>query len=421
MSTPHHKRHPAKAAFQSGVAVVEFLFAAPAFFILMFFVIEIALVWNDRHIMRLAAYRSARAVIKARAESVNPPNLCWKHPSLGGPIDPDFERVQTVARRSASKVMATVTPSVTQLLNILRLPATAIGTAVGQSFDASIEAKSIASFAEVDDRITSNPYVHAIVRMMKGLPAAWLFTDLRCEDILYPATSSSAATKGVEVTLVYHRPAKMPYIGSLMFLLRKLNEFAARFSQEYDGTSGLVRINPLSYGIELSPHFGAAGVALAEQQLRSMLDEKAAELAQTASDKINEHLSESRVPFSGIPSRVPSIFADIAGSAFDTAARGFQATSAYLQLTNIVNFVGNQALSLYLLTPDEIKTIPVTVAVRIPNYSSAYLNTEKAWDGKSIMLGTFTGTSKIDLIAKHIGQMIDTSNPPNGKGLPYAK
>lgn len=83
---------------RKGVAALEFLFAAPAFFVLVFFVIEIALIWNDRHLMRLAAYRAGKVVLKHRSHQGTNDHLCWVIPGAGGVIDPQSQKIHTTAK-----------------------------------------------------------------------------------------------------------------------------------------------------------------------------------------------------------------------------------------------------------------------------------------------------------------------------------
>jgi Flp pilus assembly protein TadG len=54
MSTKHFGK--------SGQVTVEFIFVFPAFLILCLIVMEIGLIWADKHVLKLAAFEAARAV-----------------------------------------------------------------------------------------------------------------------------------------------------------------------------------------------------------------------------------------------------------------------------------------------------------------------------------------------------------------------
>ncbi|MCX6118480.1 MAG: pilus assembly protein [Proteobacteria bacterium] len=390
-----------------GIAALEFLFVAPAFFVLVFFVIEIALIWNDRHVMRLAAYRAARSVVKTRAMQTNTPQLCWTKPTAGAPIDPQNQAVQTRARRAATKVMATVTPTITQLFNTLKVGVTAAGIPVGNPFDQLISEHTEEFFGSVTDTAMSNSYVHAIVRMMKGWPGAWIYTELHCKDIDFPATADTSQTKGVELTLVYNRPAKMPFIGNLMYTLKKMQEFAVWTGVADDGTSGVLRFDPLNYGLVADIDLNNPQMAGAALRIKDIVRDEANKLGQNLADKITEKRLDMPPAGTVALGQLPQIFGAAAGE-------GFEALYSELKTWNPqpLNWIADQALSLYLMVPDEVKTIPVTVSVRIPNYSQVYVNRGQEWNNGVVGIGSLTGNNNMGKMAKEIGSLIDSDEPP---------
>lgn len=396
---------------RGGVAAVEFLFAAPAFFVMVFFVIEIALTWNDRHIMRLAAYRAAKTVIKTRATTGQNGNLCWNTVTNGGPQDAAGDQVHVAARRASAKIMATVTPSVTQLLTMFGTPQ---GASAG--LEQELESLTHTDFGNTVSTVTSNPYVHAVVRMMKGLPAAWLFTDLRCTDIKYPATAGSADTPGVEINLIYHRPAKMPYIANIMWVLHWIQQFDARD----DGTTGMLRLDPLTYGIDVHMNLN--------QQIDTVLSAVQTKTKQLLVDTANDFKDRihsglvSEIPESFAGHETPTVFGSIAGKSFshvvgDVKAWQIQDLSP---AQSTVNFIANSAINLLLSAPDELKTIPIQVSVRLPNFNQAYVNQGKEWDNNAMLIGSFTGHKKIGKLAQSMGKTISENEKPNASGgLPF--
>ncbi|MCX6126094.1 MAG: hypothetical protein NTV34_15280 [Proteobacteria bacterium] len=331
----------------------------------------------------------------------------------GGIIDAKSQQVQTTARRSASKVMATITPSVTQLLTMFDFrPIPGIGP-VGQTFDAYITAATEADFGSAVATALNNPYVHAVTRMMKGLPAAWHFTDLRCQDVLYPKTARTKETKGVELKLVYHRSAKMPYVGTLMWLLRKLEDFAQFGGTVDDGTNGPLKIDPLNYGITPNEPLNTTQLQAAEARLRTIITEKALEIAMRVSNKETEKTSD--FPPGQSSGGSPPVFGNIAGLAFDAMSTEIRSGLALYA----VNWLASNALDIFLATPDELKTIPITVSVRIPNFNQTYINSGQAWNSNALLLGSFTNQSNMGLLAQKLAEVLDNGKPPNGAGIPY--
>ena len=415
LKSRHHRR---------GVAALEFLFAAPAFFVLVFFVVEIALVWNDRHMMRLAAYRAARTVVKMRAEAPTITNLCWG-PLVGTealPANPVDVAIAKAARRSAAKVMSTVTPTTTQMLGSLGSSSAAIA---GQSQEAVAQevldgfGQGVASAGTAIDAAATNPYVHAIYRMMNGLPAALMFTELECRNVTYPAGSQT--NNGVEIQLTYRRSAKMPYIGNIMWMVLQIGEyFKAHGLGDYDGNAGMVKVNPLNYGLDLAfstsdPLYQNA-VDNFTTTIQNTLRTKAVDIATSAGNKIRENLGapSGRAASNGMD-KIFQVVTPMVTNKLDE----FSTAN-----TSVVNSIGEAGLNLFLQFPDFFKTIPIRVSVRIPNYSQAYVNAGNNWDGKAVMLGRFTNRSNMGLLAQALGDVLDakgTTDSPNrpGETLPY--
>lgn len=410
------KRH--RNTRKRGVAVVEFLFAAPAFFVLTFFVIEIALTWNDRHLMRLAAYRAAKSVVKTRssqqaASGTIDPNLCWNIPGSGAPMDPQSVEVQTHARRAAAKLMATITPSVTQLLTMFGNP-----LASSQVFDQFITNDTVAQFGSAINSIGENRYVHAVTRVMKGLPAAWIFTELKCTNVSYPDTPTSKGTPGVEITLVYHRSAKMPYVGTIMWTLHWLQHFW----KDDDGTSGMIRINPLDYGVDanfdLSSAQGIAILTTIKAKTTEMILDTASQIAALGKQSI----AEKNIEFPGLPGSLTSVASSqIFGAAATSGLNEIvKQTTAWEQTLSpaqsAVNFIAGSAVNLLLSAPNELKTIPIQVTVRLPSYNQAIVNDGQPFYGQTALIGALGNDSKIGQMARKLSEVIDKVKP-----LPYVK
>jgi hypothetical protein len=335
-------------------------------------------------------------------------------PGAGGVIDPQSQKIHTTARRSASKVMATVTPSITQLLGMF-----GIFRGLGNTFDSYIESTSQSQFGSSLSTALNTPHIHAVTRMMKGLPAAWIFTDLRCQDVEYQQTASSKKTRGVEVRLIYHRSAKMPFVGSLMWMLHKLQDFATFGGVTDDGTNGPIRVDPLNYGFVVNDPLNSSQVNAAKERLLHIITAKSIEISTRVKEKSNE-LNHEFLNTSHPNS--PPIFGQIAFQAFDTLSDKLTSWSTQANAQDAVNWIAEASLNLFLAAPDELKTIPISVSVRLPNLNQAYENREQPWAGSATLLGNFTNHTNMARLAKGLVETMDKANPPNSQtGLPYAK
>jgi hypothetical protein len=401
---------------KSGVAAVEFLFAAPAFFILVFFVVEMALVWNDRHVMRLAAYRAARSVIKMGKVAGPNAKYCWHTGGSGQSMDERSQNLQSAARRASAKVMSVITPTAEQMTELLRVPRMG-GVGIGDTLNRALQEGVATGFGAVSELVEGNAYGHALYRMMSGLPSAWILSEVTCDDIVYGATAASNETKGVEIKLTYHRPAKMPYIGTIMWTLYWLQEVGQRIGFTDTGTNGVIRFDPLNYGLGFDVRASHEEVELALERLRNHLTELARSLGQATENKVRN----SGAPGAGNVASVglPEIFESRAGSAFD---RGVKEASKWISI-DLVNSIGNLGIEMLLESPDLLKTIPVKVSVRVPHYGHAYRNQGVPWNGKAFLAGKFSDQGKnVEKLARKLPEVMVESDPPNdARGLPYVR
>ncbi|MCX6117795.1 MAG: pilus assembly protein [Proteobacteria bacterium] len=422
---------------RQGIAALEFLFAAPAFFVLVFFVIEIALIWNDRHIMKLAAYRSAKTVVKARFDADPTANLCWRVQSSGAPVGGFDDALHARARRSASKVMAVITPPLPQLLAALGVTSPLATMSPGETIIKSISDNIVVQYGRPDTftsststpsasapplvtstgiQKTGDAMTHAIIRMLSGLPSAWIYTSLQCSDVVFPATANSIESKGVEMTLTYNRPAKMPYMGTLMWSLHKLQKIAQVFGQEDDGTSGVFKINALDFGLEYDSKKSAAAISAAQAKIKQEIVRVATDLGHKIDEEINNHDFAIPGSTSGSSSPLSSIFGTLAEKGFDEV----QNAARPIFNQRLVDWIGHAAVEIVIMAPDLVKTIPIQATVRVPRYSDSYVNAGQSWDGQAVLLGKFHGDSNVAKLAKKMSEVMDIGTPPNsGRGLPY--
>lgn len=371
------------------MAAVEFLFAAPAFFIVVFFVVEIALIWNDRHIMRLAAYRAAKSVVKTRGDlAPNGGHLCWIPTS--GPPSADDQKVKDNARRAAVKIMALVTPSIEQLLPSFGSSA---GSAISTQINSDPALATTATTAGTD-------YMHAILRVMKGLPAAWIFTELDCKDV---------SPDMVEVTVTYNRSAKMPYIGNVMWALHEIAKLGSGAvpggtpgGGPSDGNTGYFRIDPLTYGLEIGVNLSSPAV---------IADVKA-QILKIVADLGTSSGATNALNTAGLPAS--SIFESAANAGMGAIGGTGGFVTAVAGAQTIVNTLSTQLENFIVLIPDQFKTIPIHVSVRVADFNSKVENSTKDWVGETTLLGKLGVDSTVmGKMVRQMGAVVDSHRNEN--------
>ncbi len=380
---PHHR--------ERGVAVVEFLFAVPAFLILVFFVVELALMWTDRHVMRVAAYRAVRTLIKIRTEQgqTAAAQLCWDETATDGGTEENKAAMQR-PRRAATKVMSMVTPTIGQMLG-------GFGQSNSSALESGLTQPFQAGFAALMSNAEDQDFIRPLMRLIKGIPSAWYLTKLSCKSMPYGMNNAP----GVEITLTYYRSAKMPFVGQLLWILYFLN---AKVKGD-DAHAFFAPIDPLTYGLDLkkdNPEFMAYLKARTEKALHDLTDA----LIQRAQDKVKSALE--KIPSSaGIPIYDPAILAEEMGKTATQLANPAQ-DILLEQGAQVLNFTADAIGQLLLAIPGAFRFIPVSVSVRMPVLAHAVWNDHDDWTSKVSLIGTYgIGNSNSEVMSRNLGQVVD--------------
>jgi hypothetical protein len=176
---------------QRGTAATEFMLALPFFLVLVFIIMEVSLMWVDKHFLRLAGFEAGRVFITSALE-----NPCE---------DADLVRQ---ARAVAGLRMAAVAPSVAEVFQTNRLEIKWDG--FGQGIGAQIGG--------------------AAAHIIERLPAAMVLTELQCQ---YNSDSQI-----VDVNMTYRRTAKMPLVKHIiwgLYMIRNLgSDYFSMDSSYYD-------------------------------------------------------------------------------------------------------------------------------------------------------------------------------------------
>lgn len=162
-----------------GSVVVEWVIVFPTFLFLCLLVIEMSMMWTDRHIVNLAAYEAARtlAIQDVAGKSC------------------DDARAMKSAERAAVFKVAMIAPSPAYFLRGLLEP---------NQFTSEVSAAE----RQIDEKFGKTRLGTALKRQVLGIPSAYALTSLTCyED----------ADGYINVDVRYLRAPKMPFVGGALW------------------------------------------------------------------------------------------------------------------------------------------------------------------------------------------------------------
>lgn len=174
---------------QRGTVTVEMVIVFPTFLFLCFLVIELSMMWTDRHILNLAAYEAARTLAIQGIEG----------DSCG-----DAAAMKKAERAAVFKV-AMVAPSPAYFFH---------GLLSSNQFTGALDQAEGA----LDSALGTTRIGAAIKRQMLGIPAAYALTSITCRE---------DADGFIEIDARYLRAPKMPFVGGALwatFVLHRINE-----------------------------------------------------------------------------------------------------------------------------------------------------------------------------------------------------
>jgi hypothetical protein len=426
---------------QGGQVIVEFLFAFPAFLLLALFVIELSLMWTDKHIIRLAAYDAARATL-ARvphqglwADNAQPveigylrDSLCWQD-QLAHARDKDLRKAAVWA---AARKTALIAPPFTGLIQ------SAFGL-FGQDLD----------FLDLSNVLGGNQgtrFASAILGWVNGLPAALALTRLSCS--YQPANKPSPfvpsftdPNRAITITVTYWRAPKMPFVGDVLWLLHLAEKMNGLMSSA--GLTSFLRadIDTLMYsGFRLS----MPAVDALSTQIGDVRDE-----TRDAFEKLGTTLRdlgslETALLQSGFmpDEMVPDSLGGIIDGAVDTGGLADGLNSVSSEVDSALGTIQNTAeaaarelnkklkraskvttAAAYLI-PRQLRLIPLRTSVRLVVAGDNIVNGRKDWEGKAYVAGQYTyqgnkdaGEEMWEKWAKNLSTIAPTLTQP-GKPLP---
>lgn len=335
-----------------GVAATEFLIAFPTFLIFSLFVIEVSLMWSDRHVLRLAGFEAARALV-TEAHMKNSDAVCW-------PVDPQNEDEQnrkrdlvSIAKTAAANKIAVIAPTLTY-------------------FAAQVPGLSGAASA-VDDALgngqsVSGRYLSAFKRFVLAWPMAYAMTTVSCRE----------DAELVTISIEYMRAPKLPYIGGLLWAIKatqKLNE----------STGGVVK-----FSVDSLDYFGVK-TDLDSEQVVDKINAARNELKDTIQimrEMSWEEISSSTSPIVGLVAseHLDPIFSRT--GEIDRYANSM--ISTVMNIGGIVQKAGPIATAIVYAVPENLRLIPMKSEIKMSKGMPSNGDPNRHWAGRAFLVSPLT-------------------------------
>jgi len=364
---------------EAGSVATEFLMVVPAFLLLIFLVIELALMWADRHIVKLAAFEAARSYL-TEGET----NPCLDEQALGvAPQDVQQaqKRGHRNAKRSAALKIAAVSPSVAWL-----------ASSAGMNIN-----------SDTVNRVTSagGPFASAFAHLAVRIPSAMALTRVACE---------RESDGSIRATVTYYRAPRMPFAKTVIWATFSLGWIQQQLADHGLGGALKLELDDMYFGVK------AHSPALAEVQDRfGDMRERISGALDTVQG-VTGSLEEAGDLLRSVPG-----MSDIADNYFDAANTEFHnAVSAARQgvdggldavqgplddsIQAAQRAIDSQATvvtALIYAVPEELRLVPMTQSVRLA--PAKVENEEGNWDGaQAVLVAPFRkgGSSIIELTAE---------------------
>jgi hypothetical protein len=336
-----------------GVAVTEFVIVFPAFLIFSMFVIEISLMWADRHVLRLAAFEAGRALVTEAHMTDSTGSVCWPENPQNSADRQTRDRLISVAKTAAVNKVAIIAPTITYFAG--QVPGLGQGAA---ALDSALSA----------GQGSTGRYLAAFKRFVLAWPMAWAMTSPKC----------SESNGIVTINLEYQRAPRMPYVGSLLWAIRATSKINST-------TSGVIEVN-----IDELDYYGLRtdlNVAQARAQIQSARDE--------LKDSINimkdmdwDRLTGSDSPLNGLVSAnaLDPIFA--ANGAIDTYADTALNLVEYAR--SVVQKASPIVTAIVYAVPENLRLVPMNVEVKMSKGLPGIGNPNRDWTGRAFLVAPLT-------------------------------
>lgn len=336
-----------------GVAVTEFLIVFPTFLIFSMFVIEVSLMWSDRHVLRLAAFEAARALVTEAQVNETYQSVCWPENPNSNEERSRREHLMSVAKTAAANKIAMIAPTVTFFsaqVPGLAGAANAVDSALGGS------------------QTVGGRYLAALKKFVLAWPMAWAMTTPTCHE----------SNGMVTVHLRYYRAPRMPYVGSLLWAIKASQSIN-------DATGGIIELgfdNIDHYGLslDLSPGAAVAAITAARQELQDTVH--------IMQDMDWEHITAANSPINGLVSA--SLLDPIFSSNGALDRYTDQALGMIGAARAIVRQASPIATAVVYAMPDNLRLIPMDVEVSLSAGIPSNGDPNRPWNGRAFLVSPLT-------------------------------
>lgn len=336
-----------------GVAVTEFVIVFPTFLIFSLFVIEISLMWADRHVLRLAAFEAARALVTEAHMTDSTGSVCWPENPQNQADQQLKDRLLSVAKTAAVNKVAIIAPTITYFAG--QIPG------LGQGAATLDNALSVG-------QTSTGRYLSAFKRFALAWPMAWAMTTPKC-------TESNGI---VTINLEYQRAPRMPYVGSLLWAIRatgKLNSASQNVVE--------ININELDYyGLktDLNVAQAATQIQAARQELKDSIT--------IMKDMDWDRLTGSDSPLNGLvaANMLDPIFA--ANGAIDTYAN--TALGLVQQARSVVQKASPIVTAIVYAVPENLRLVPMNVEIKMSKGLPGSGAPNRDWEGRAFLVAPLT-------------------------------
>ena len=336
-----------------GVAVTEFVIVFPTFLIFSMFVIEISLMWADRHVLRLAAFEAARALVIEAHMTDSSSSVCWPENPQNQADQQLKERLVSVAKTAAVNKVAIIAPTITYFAG--QIPGLGQGAA---TLDSALSA----------GQSSTGRYLAAFKRFVLAWPMAWAMTTPKC-------TESNGI---VTINLEYQRAPRTPYVGSLLWAIRATSKINGTTQGVID-----VNINELDYyGLRTD-----LNVAQAAAQIQSARDELKDSIT-IMRDMDWDRLTGNDSPLNGLVSAnvLDPMFA--ANGIIDTYAD--TALNLVQQARSVVQKASPIVTAIVYAVPENLRLVPMNVEVKMSKGLPGSGNPNRDWQGRAFLVAPLT-------------------------------
>ena len=407
---------------QRGVVTVEFIFTFPAFIVLMLLVLETGFMWIDKHVMKLAAFEAARTVLATTdarglhygdgsdAEvGENPKSLCWRQ-DVTKQTALDRNLIKAV-KLAAVKKIALIAPTPDYFLGGLGIDDKALKDAV--------PALNKGAYSN-----SAGLLYRALKRNLLGIPAAWALTS--------PSCRMDEDDGSVRIKLTYHRPARMPYVGSIFWALHAIRIMNKSLTDAHAQDVMQLKLDPLLYHdiVAVSPAITKlkSDADAIKQQAQTVVSR-----AQEAQDKISA-LADMAEAVPALSALVTPDFKDKLHNRManlgevrdginkvDTASLVDEAAAPLSKA--LVQTAAATTTAIYAL-PESFRLVPMIVEVRLMPLGNDILHGDSEWqESKALAVMPLTKLSGHDktaiyaayvreLASRHIAKVAPSGEEP---------